>query len=175
MSSKQYVEVGSQDYHQMIEKCVTQKGKSNYLYLCCECWAFLTTYQKNKHILEHSKALHTPIQFNSEEQISVLAEKFKKTKEIDGKTFIEVIKDKPLNVFKQGKHHLYKRNRSNEKENKEGKELKSKKVTIFKIIIYIVLRSRPIKILGWLRLRMIAMQIINQTFTHPIFISREET
>ena len=82
MSSKQFFEIGSPDYHQMIEKCVTQKGKSNYLYLCCECWAFLTTYQKNKHILEHFKALHTPIQFNSEEQISVLAEKFKKTKEI---------------------------------------------------------------------------------------------
>ena len=98
-----YCEIDSNEFQAMIAKCQKQKGSSNFLSLCCICWSFLSNYQKNNHKSDHEDAIKTPIQYNTKEQLMILAKEYNKTKTIDGKIMIEILLNKPLGVFKEKK------------------------------------------------------------------------
>jgi len=91
-----FLEKGSNDYIELIERCASMKGTNNSYSLCGICWSFLTNYQKKNHDTSHNEAIYTPSQYCTEELLVLLAKKHKKYEEKNHILWMMSIQSKPF-------------------------------------------------------------------------------
>jgi len=99
-----FLEKSSKEYLDLLEECNKQKGNNNFLYLCGECWVWVSSYQKKTHPSNHT--IFTPAQYYGEEQLLILAKRFGKCKESNKRLLLKKIAKKTLRVLQKTKGTL---------------------------------------------------------------------